>query len=248
MTPDADSANPAVGDAVSFTLDVAEVTLRRLGELAADLQGLLREIQTGYLPGGHVRWRVERITFASPLTLESRPISVDVPVTGLRDLSRVVSNGLKQLQQEPTRPAFFTDTALERARDVVTRVRRNDGLLSIDSTALDEHVVANVNDVLGTIITVIGSVEGRLEALNVHGTNRFFNVYDSLHGARIRCDFGHRIRADKVGAAAEHRVIVHGEVKYREDGEIVSVVARSLEVLPEEGSLPSADDVLGILG
>lgn len=250
MAPESDAdQGPIEGNAVSFTLDTPEITFARLANLAKDLQGLLNEVQTSFLPVGRVRWRIDSISMSSPLTLQSRPVSEDAIVTptGLRDLSATVSNGLKQIQREALRPPYFTDTALERARDVVALVRRTEGLLSIDTTPLDEHVVANVNEVLGTTVTTIGSVEGRLESLNVHGTNRFFNVYDVLSGARIRCDFAHRIAADEVGQNAEKRVIVHGELRYREDGQLVNVIARSIEVPPPEDELPSANDVLGIL-
>jgi len=251
MSPESDSPqDPVTGEVVTFTLEADEMTLARLGSLAEDLHGLLREIQSNFLPSGRVRWRVERISMSSPLRLESRPVSddTDVTVSGLRDLSGIVSNGLKQIQQQAVRPPYFTDAALEKARDVVTMIRKTEGLLSVDSTQLDEHVVANVNEVLGAIVTAIGSVEGYMEAFNVHGSNRYFYVYDILTGTRIRCDFGHRIAAAEVGATAEKRVVVHGEIRYREDGQLIKVMAHSIEVKPDDEDLPSANDVLGILG
>jgi len=236
------------GDVVNFTLDMPEVTFPRLRNLMDDLFGVLREVQSDFL-SGQVRWRIERLSLASPLVVASRPVSEDKDLTqsNLRSLSGFVTNGLKQIQREAVRPPHFTDQALEKTRDIIEMIRKTEGTLAVDSTRLDEHVVTNVNEVLGAVVTGIGSVEGRLEAFNVHGNNRYFNVYDSLTGARVRCDFGHRIPAYEVGAAAERRVVVHGEIRYREDGQIVNVVAHTLEVLPDEGDLPSANDVLGIL-
>jgi len=72
-------------------------------------------------------------------------------------------------------------------------------------------------------------------------------VYDALTGERIRCDFAHRIEVSDIGAAAERRVAVHGEIEYRQSGEIVRVIATMLDVFPEEEDLPSPDAVRGIL-
>jgi len=250
MNPHSDENSIDEVPTVGFTLDTPEVTLKQLANIADDLHGLFREVQDSLIPTGRVRWIVDHISMASPLEVVSRPVSDDPLVPGpmLGLLSSSISGGLKQLQRQALRPPYFTDDALEKARDIVALVRKAEGTLTVDSVPLDEHVVANVNEMLGSVSSAIGSIEGRLESLNVHGSNRYFNVYDSLSGARIKCDFGHRIPADEVGAAAEKRVLVHGEIRYREDGEIVNVIARSIEVFPPEEELPSANDVLGILG
>lgn len=250
MPTEQDNNDVGIGPVIGFTLDASEVTLPQLSRLIEDFHKLFRDVQDSVITAGRVRWLVTNITMSSPLQLQSRPVSDDplVPVLRLNDLSNSITDGLKQLQTLGTRPANFTDNALEKARDIVAAVRKAEGFLSIDSIALDEHMVANVNTMLGSTWSAIGSVEGWMEGLNVHASNRYFNVYDVLTGARIKCDFGHRIPADEIGAAAEKRVSVHGEIKYREDGEIANVIANSIEVFPPEDALPSANDVLGILG
>lgn len=250
MTIEQDNVGIGLGTIIGFTLDTPEVTLTQLSRLIEDVHKLFRDVQDSVLAGGRVRWLVTNITMSSPLLLESRPVSDDplVPILRLNALSNSITNGLKQLQTGGTRPAYFTDDALEKARDIVAMVRKAEGHLSVDSIALDEHMVANINTMLGSTWSAIGSVEGWMEGLNVHASNRYFNVYDVLTGARVKCDFGHRIPAEEIGAAAEKRVSVHGEIKYREDGEIANVVAHSIEVFPPEDALPSANHVLGILG
>jgi hypothetical protein len=96
-------------------------------------------------------------------------------------------------------------------------------------------------------LTSIGTVEGYLEGLNIHGASRYFSVYDDLTGERIQCHFPHRIKPDDIGLAIDKRVAVQGEIRYRETGEIVSVNAFSLDVFPSEDKLSTADEVLGIL-
>ena len=93
----------------------------------------------------------------------------------------------------------------------------------------------------------MGTVEGTLEVFNVHGARRQFVIYDELTGQRIECHFGHRIALDQITAGAERRVAVTGEIRSRESGEIVSVIATDIEVFPPDDELPNAADVLGIL-
>ena len=123
-------------------------------------------------------------------------------------------------------------------------IRVGEGVATTQMTAdLSTHVEV----ILGNTVTSIGTVEGRLEGVNVHGGSRYFAVYDDLTGERIQCHFGHRISAHDIGLAVEKRVAVQGEIRYRENGEIVSVNALSLSSFPPEHELPTADDVLGIL-
>lgn len=77
--------------------------------------------------------------------------------------------------------------------------------------------VANVNVILGEVLYTIGTIEGRLEAFNVHGTVRYFAVYDDLTDTRIRC-----------------------EIFYRNSGDIERIKASSLDVFPDEEDLPTA--------
>ena len=95
-------------------------------------------------------------------------------------------------------------------------------------------------------MTDLDAVEGRLESVTVH-ERRSFSVYDLLTGERTECAFGHRIQLADILGAVERRVRVNGAIRYRETGEIVGMVADSLQVLPGDDALPTAHDVFGIL-
>jgi hypothetical protein len=133
------------------------------------------------------------------------------------------------------------------AQRLVEKTRAQNNSLRIESQTLDAQFLANIEQMLGGIVRAIGTIEGRLEAVNVHGGVRHFYVYDSLTGERVMCDFGHRVASEQVGHALEHRVAVHGEITYRESGSVVRMSAQSLELFPPEEELPSSDDVRGIL-
>jgi hypothetical protein len=246
MAPNDEFAN----DIVDITFDADDdVSLPRLNALTNALMQMLREVEHGVAPGEGVQWIVNTLSKQSPLHLELRPVTSDPAATGVtRRLARTVNEGMRTIQERAHRPDHFTDRALEKAKELVQVAQSNKARLRIGSSlALTGEFVAHVDELLGSTVTSIGTVEGTLEALNVHGTRRVFVVYDALIGTRVLCNFGHRIDAAAIGAAAERRVAVHGEIKYREGGEIVNVTVQSFEVFPSDDELPSADDVRGIL-
>ena len=94
-------------------------------------------------------------------------------------------------------------------------------------------------------IESFGSVEGKLEGLNVH-EHKIFYVWEALTGRRVQCNFADRIPLDDVLAAVTKRVAARGIVRRRRTGELVSVQAEELRVFPAEDELPRLGDVLGI--
>jgi hypothetical protein len=248
------------GEAMSIEIDAPDLSLSLLIETTEMFSVLLREVSHEMLPDAPVRWLVERISMSSPLQLAVRPAAsrrVVSPKT-LNSLTETIFGGLETVQASPKRPPHFNDIALERAKSLAgtaaqgrhVRFGRKRGrgshqrLVEVEVTS---QFVANVDLILGDTISAIGTIEGRLEAFNMHGDRRYFIVYDDLTGARIQCDFGTRISVREIGEAAHRRVAVHGEIVYRHSGVIVRVKAQSLDVFPDETELPTADDVRGIL-
>jgi hypothetical protein len=240
-------------DVVPFEFDADDVPLSRLIDVTTAFLQLLREVDRDAAPDESVRWIVETLSMASPVKLAVRPVVSGTPKAAkpvARRLVRTVNNGIRTVQKRAHRPDHFSDRALEKAKALVEAAVTGNATLKMGPSAsvtVNASLIAHVDAILGATVTSIGTIEGTLEAFNVHGHNRYFTVYDALTGERITCHFGHRLEAADIGAAAEKRVAVHGEIIYRDTGEIVRVVAQSFEVFPNEEDLPSADDVRGIL-
>jgi len=245
------------GDVISFELETADLWLSRLIESAEIFSALLREVSREIMPAAGVRWIVESISMASPVSLAVRPTVVDsdLPTDALNNLAETVIGGLELVQSSAQRPMGFSDTALKQAKLLARQAAADRTHVRFASRGrkrprifeVTAQFISHVDEILGQTLSAVGTVEGRLEAFNVHGGNRYFNVYDALTDARIRCEFGYRIPVRAIGAAAEQRVAVQGEIFYRESGDIERVRAQSLEVFPEEEDLPSADAAKGIL-
>lgn len=239
-------------DLVGFELDHPQLAFSRFIEAADDFLGLLREVATDIVGPGGVRWVVEDVSRSSPVRLSVRPIASrkGVRTQDLAEVNRSITNGFATIQSRPERPAHFNDRALEKAKDLARKVGTDLSLLRVngrsDQTDVTGQLIANVDAILGETVSSIGTIDGSLEALNVHG-DRYFSVYDVLTGQRVRCDFGHRISTDEIARAVERRVAVHGQIKSRPTGEIVGMIAERVEVFPPESELPSADEVRGIL-
>jgi hypothetical protein len=238
---------------VRFEVDADDISAQRFLDMAADFLAVLREVDREMVPQAGIRWVIDSISKSSPLLLAVRPETSNPkePKAIRRHLVSVVNEGIRTVQARAVRPAHFTDRALEKAKALVESASAGGAIVKIGTAKapvrVDSKLIAHVDSILGATVSSIGTIEGTLEAFNVHGTARSFSVYDALTGDRIRCDFGHRIEITQIGAAAERRVAVHGEIKYRETGEIVNVIAQSMELFPLEEDLPSADAGRGIL-
>lgn len=197
-----------------------------------------------------VEWIVRRTEHGSlDLALDTQAISDKTPAELLPAIKHAAALGLRVLDGGATRPEFYTDRVLEAARDfaaladedVPIRVGDAAGALPV-TPALRLHI----EQLLTAPITVTGTVEGRLESVTVHD-KRAFNIFDPLTHERIQCHFGNRIKVAEIAQAIERRVLVTGKIRYRESGEIASVVADELSVVPLDKDLPSADEVRGIM-
>lgn len=237
-----------------FRLDlgIEDITLGHLIEAQERFLSLIREVAGGVVGNKEdVRWIVEDVEANSlDLALRASPARDSVPKALMADVVSAVARGLERIEREAYRPPYFSDAALQQADELaklrgrgVTRIQVK---AAVAEATVTTRTVADVEEVVGQTITAIGTIEGTLEAVTVHG-DRVFYVYDPLTGHKTRCDFGYRIPAAQVGQAVEHRVAVTGEIRYRENGALVGIRVEEFRVLEDASELPNADDVLGIL-
>lgn len=112
--------------------------------------------------------------------------------------------------------------------------------------ALSSRLVAHVEAVLAPELTSIGSVEGKLLGLIIHGKSRFL-IFDPLTGRQVICYFTGRVEWESVLKAFGKRVAVTGFIRSRRSGEKVSIQVSRLHVFPPDEELPSSQEMLGIL-
>lgn len=249
----------AEGPRLHLEIDPDEITLGQLINLESITSRLIREVgaEVARVSTDAIKWVVDSVRSGSPIVYELRPTAdpEEVPAPALERAVYAITDGLAALaRNNAVRPDFFNDEALERARDLgkalgehVRAVKLFNGKPNLPQGEITKLTVANVEAILAEDeYEALGTVEGRLEAVNVHSRN-YFNIYDDLTGARIECRFGSDIPAEVVGAAIGKRVGVYGTLVSRENGRIVRVRVAELEVFPSPDHLPALDDIEGIV-
>lgn len=148
--------------------------------------------------------------------------------------------GLALIERTAERPADFTDQMLSGCKKLVAVLNEGVGRLVVRAAgkqaAISQHVAANVDILVGPRYVSLGAVEGTLETVSLHGRPTF-NIYDRVHGRRVRCDFSLEI-LDRVKDALGQRVLVQGTIHSNARGEPLSVRVAALRRLPDQAERP----------
>lgn len=234
---------------LELELGADEVVFQQLISASSTFAGLLREVAREYFGTEKaVRWIVSLEPGSVRIPVRGEPVSA-VPPDAVEDLSQFIAGGLLTVDEEARRPPYFSNKALEQAKALANLASDDLPIIVRNGQAeakLTKRVMTHVDEVLGPPRESFGTVEGRLEAINIHGPPQFV-VFDAVTGTRAECYFGDRIPLEDIGAAIGQRVSVRGRIKTRGDGSKHIDVTQFRRFLPES-ELPSADSVRGILG
>ena len=164
---------------------------------------------------------------------------------------RTISRGVGLIERRAQRGKHMVDPALRTVREL-GNIADGEDLRSVELQApnkripISQKAALHVSHILGEEIEDYGTVEGRLQTLSErHRPN--FAVYDALTDQPVRCYISERELA-QAWRAFGHRVAVSGQVRYRRNGQPVSIKVESIYVFPPDEDLPTAEDVYGILG
>ena len=201
-----------------WIIDADDLAPAQFSDLLDELTGLMAEIDTELSPTGErtMELRITTLSYNSParigLLAQPRRNQQDNTSSIVRECAR----GLVLVERGRGRPAAFNDDALEHLRNVgnhtgngVRTVRMITTLVQIEPVVTRQSS-ANVERLLPHGYST-GSVEGRLEGLNIHGQPTFI-VYDAVSGRAVRCYFPE----DQIGAvkdAVGRKVIVSGNLR-----------------------------------
>ena len=250
------SPNDAAPVDTDLHLDVGgQVTLASLTRLVESWTGFLGEVGksvTGNPAMDAVRYVVTQASGGSfALGVRPQPAKDGVPMSMMPRIAGTVTSGIRTLNREAKRPAHFSDNALARLRDLVRLVGPETLSLKVSNgrghpVDLSSAVLANVDAVLAAEVHTIGTIEGELEGLIIHGAKRFL-LYDALTRRRVTCYFGDAMSWEGLRDVFGKRMAVTGGIRSRRSGERASINVSSYYVFPEESELPSADEVRGLI-
>lgn len=182
----------------------------------------------------------------SPETLNGTPEIVSTTFQALED-------GIAIIEAKDERPNHFSDDALRKIQTLASIVDGKNKEASCvkvwinsNKRQLTHHTVANVNSILGTESKAYGSVEGKLHMMADRKGGLRFDIYDRINDYTVKCHFKDEM-VDEVTKGFRKRVFVHGLLRYRRDGKIISVEDIDEFKILGEKELPNFYDVLGIL-
>jgi hypothetical protein len=241
--------------AISVHLEGPRVTVDRFVQAVQGLLAVVNEVDREL--GGHgksVRFVITGLSRNSAhLSAAAEPIDTAGAEALLGQILDISARGIASLATSPTRPQFFTDKAVQAVSSIARVVQP--GFVSSVALSFDDErvpvpfaVVANAQHLLGEALRSLGSIEGHLEIINVHGRSRCV-IYDAITHRPVNCFFPEEDLPFVVGAFGR-RVAAYGTVWANPEGDPVSVQLKSggdLVVFSRDEDLPSARDVRGLL-
>ena len=162
-------------------------------------------------------WLVHSLKSSAP-TITLTPERED------RQAVEIISDGLRMVTSETDQPPpYFTEPALEDLRKMGRLFRGRDRARSLSvlvdgekTATIRENIDKQADRILAAGYDNLGSVEGRLDAINVH-RRPTATIWDRVSGAPVRWTF-RREETEGVKALLEKRVLVTGHVHYFSNG------------------------------
>ena len=242
---------------IVLDIDGPRVTVDRFMKAVESMVTVVSEVDKELSGDRHgtVRWIVSKLSAGSAhLEATAEPRTKDITPSVIDRIVKTAAGGLLALEQnENGRPRHFSDTALEAAK-TLTRTLQKGSISRVQVTfnrkrvEVTQRTAAAVDRLIGEKFKSLGSVEGLLEVISIHGRPHF-RVYDRITSRAVDCYFTGNI--ENIWRAFGKRVSVYGVVRSRQTGEPVSIEVRGLEditIFPPDDELPRPSDIRGILG
>jgi len=234
-----------------------DITIEAFRDALGNFLHLLREVEESVAGERSVRWTLESLHHGSPALMtwkgtpkpqrkkKAQAVRPDyAPIVG-----KALLSGVRKLERGEGRPESFSDEALDATLNLArVKMRRGINTLTLigeeengagtppeepNVLEVTERVAASVNEIIAPRYTAPGAVEGMLQAINSRGL-LYFVIYDSIFGARVRCDIPPALKTRAL-AAFDERVLVTGMVARDIEGHPRYIKAQDIEPIKQEG-------------
>lgn len=197
--------------------------------------------------GASGRWLIEELRNESATAVLVRPGEVNAPL-------RLV-DGVHQLHDTAALPSYFSPD-IARAVAQVRAHARQPGVtgvtyrtltpnLEIVEEQVTEDVASNALAAVKGADIAIGSVTGVLDVINLRRGANKVSLYDDDTRRAVQCRFPKDL-FETMKEALGRRVRALGELTRNERGQALRVKIDEVEVLPEDITVPSVDELVGI--
>jgi hypothetical protein len=237
--------------------DPDSVSLETYSQATVQVLGILRELDPAISrrSNGTLNWYISRLHNNGTLLLEVLSKQRQMrQMAAARDVSNDVAasflTGLDNLEHHGTSPPYLTDVGMRRVKRMVSLIHKNGakGFVASapdgQSVEVSEKASKTIDELLPVKTEAVGSVEGRLEAISIHGSKKFV-IYHSITKKAVNCHFDQQRIMDKVLQTLGGRIVVVGEVFSNAKGEPVKVAVSDFELVEGTGRLPTVAELTG---
>jgi hypothetical protein len=235
---------------ITLEIDEEEISLADFNAACEAFSGLVKEVSRHVSVEASAKsWTVKVYEGSYGLGLTARPSLVALNAVDL--IRDEIAQGITQLTKG-VRPECFSDRAIEFARNLASTFKSKPVEPSIriwsgrqSAVRIGRKVAATAKALLEPAYQQESSIEGILEKVDGHD-KRMFVVYDLIDDRAIKCE----VDEDLLEEALRHwkrRIEVLGTVRYRPDGQPVSIRAKTLVPFPEPSEIPSLEEMRALL-
>jgi hypothetical protein len=225
--------------------------INKLTVVRSALQQTERQI-TGDDPTTY--WRVVNLSHHSPAKVTLEEVFVPQEGEPLDPPAHVVDEFIRNLSAISKRAKLPEEeprdlSVLESYLDLATVSENNVSRLMLQSgnkkVEISQKFKNNVQRIIGPDELLAGSVNGVLEAINIHNTFKF-NIYPIVGPTKVACTFKLELKAAVIAAIGKY-VNVAGTLRYKHWAQFPHAIdADEIEVYPDDSSLPTLSDLRGI--
>lgn len=234
-----------------LTLDIGEdLAPDEFMTAIGDFLGYVDEITNAQQGNGpNVTWTV-RVKEGSAL-IGVIPNS-NAPSSIITTIYDQVSDGLTTLTKGNIKDSNLSDKAVKHLKSLSNLAARHGdtGSINIWVNRKSITVTRKISDTIRNSPQQdyhdIGSIEGRLEAIQDEKGTLKIRVKDVLYPRAINCAVPEHMM-EKIFNAFRRHVEIEGDIHYRPDGTPMNIKVSAIDILPEDNELPSPADVRGIM-
>jgi hypothetical protein len=168
------------------------------------------------------------------------------------ELIETIETGINDVSQKDERPPYFSNEILSNLKALTELPKKEKtGIKGIYVTSngnkmeIGSAIQNNIDSILKIQREEFGSFEGTLKIISALG-GLHVQIYEFVHDHPVKCLMNEEIIKKALGAFNK-RVYVFGLIRYSKGGFPKDIRVYDLRILRDEGSLPTANDVLGIL-
>jgi hypothetical protein len=243
--------NEQQNTSLTITVDGDSVSLESFWEIQKHFSIIFDEVDKARFgeKKRSVKWRISSVSTGSyNLTITGVPIKGNDTLK-VMSLCSVIQEGISIIAEEPSRPKFFSDRALKSLEALGNTIGNGISKLQLKGrhyrVDFTKRMAANVDELIGVRHESFGSIEGVLDAINLHN-DKYFTIYSFLDDRGVKCLFPDEL-LEEAKKYLGRKVYVYGLVRSREDGQRLNIVVREMEPLLDPEEAPTIYNMIGIL-